>query len=125
MKFPAFAYAAPTTIEEAVDVLANDEDARCRSKIIIRNALGRHSDIFTVKAADALKLDDPALYRRMDRPAFRCVFLQGKMSPRSIVVIGVASKDPLQMALSQDNHVVPALPTYRADDSFGIWILPG
>ena len=28
MKFPAFAYAAPATVEQAVDVLAEDEDAR-------------------------------------------------------------------------------------------------
>jgi hypothetical protein len=82
-------------------------------------------DIFTVKAADALKFDDSPPLRRMDRPAVRCVFFQGKMSPRSIIVIGVASKDPFQMALSQDNHVVQAFLTYRADDSFGIGILPG
>ena len=59
-----------------------------------------------VKATNALKFDDSPLLRRMDRSAFRCVLLQGKMSPRAIIVIGVASEDVLQMALSQDDDVI-------------------
>ena len=78
-----------------------------------------------VKAADALKFEDSPLLRRMGRSAFRCVLLQRKMSPRSMIIISVASEYVLQMALSQDDHVIQALPAYRADDPLGIGILPG
>ncbi len=78
-----------------------------------------------VEATDAVELDDSALLNPLDGPAFRCVLGQRKMSPSSIIIIGVASKDAFQMALSQDDHVIQTFPTYRADDSFCIGILPG
>ncbi len=40
-----------------------------------------------------------------------------------VVVIEVSSEGPLQVPIMEHDHVVEALPTYRADDSFTIWIL--
>jgi hypothetical protein len=54
----------------------------------------------------------------------RGVLLQGQVGSGPVVVVQVPGKDAFQMALSQDNHVVEALTSYRADDSFRIGILP-
>ena len=59
-----------------------------------------------MKATDVLKFDDPPPLRQMDQSAFRCVLLQRKMRPRSMIIIRVASEYVLQMALPQDDHVI-------------------
>ncbi len=47
----------------------------CASCLIIRRPSGGHSNIFMVEAADAFERNHPPLLRRLDRPAFRCVFI--------------------------------------------------
>ena len=69
--------------------------------------------------------DDPPLFTPFDGPVFRRVLLQGKMRPRSMIIIDVASEDMLQLAFSQDDHVIQAFPTYGTDNPLGIGILPG
>ncbi len=46
------------------------------------------------------------------------------MRSGSVVIIEVRNKDPSQMPFIQDDHVVQALASDRADDSFNVRILP-
>ena len=41
-----------------------------------------------------------------------------------MIVPQVGSQDPVQMGFAQYDHVVQALPTYRADNSFAVRVLP-
>ena len=42
-----------------------------------------------------------------------------------VVVAGVAGKDPAQMGLAEDDDVIEAFPTDRADQSLRMPVLPG
>src|SRR5688500_15056793 len=46
------------------------------------------------------------------------------MWPDLVVVASVGRKDPAQMGFTEDNDVIQALPTDRADQPLGIPILP-
>ncbi len=77
-----------------------------------------------VETTNAATLDYPPLLARLDRSTVRGVLLQGQVGSGPVVVVQVPGKDAFQMALSQNNHVIEALTSYRADDSFRIGILP-
>ena len=47
------------------------------------------------------------------------------MWPGIVVVVEVILENAVQMPFVEHDHVVEALPAYRTDDSFTIWILPG
>ena len=54
----------------------------------------------------------------------RRIFPQGKMRSEFVVVAGVAGKDPAQMGLAEDDDVIEAFPTDRADQSLCMPVLP-
>jgi len=49
------------------------------------------------------------------------------MGPRSVVLIEILGQCPSEMPGAQNHKIVQfqALSSYRADQSFGVWILPG
>ena len=75
-----------------------------------------------VKAAeDRLRCDGAdALNRAMKRG----VLVQRSISPQLIIIGGLCAEDPVQVCISEHDHVVQALPADRADESFNIGILP-
>jgi transcriptional regulator with XRE-family HTH domain len=60
----------------------------------------------------------------MDRPMGRRILVQRQMRPEFVVVAGVGRKDPAQMGFAEDNDVIEAFPTDRADQSLRMPILP-
>ena len=42
-----------------------------------------------------------------------------------MIILEILGQNPLQMGFVQYDHVVQALPTYRADNPFAVWVLPG
>ena len=47
------------------------------------------------------------------------------MSPRSVVVSEIGIQGTLQMPCVEDHEMVQAVPADRADQAFGVGILPG
>ena len=54
----------------------------------------------------------------------RRILPQGQMRSEFVVVAGVADKDPAQMRLAEDDEVIEAFPTDRADQSLRMPVLP-
>ena len=46
----------------------------------------------------------------------RRVLVQGTMSPRLIIVVGICAYDSAQVRFTEYDHVVQALPADRADE---------
>jgi len=65
----------------------------------------------------------PRLYR-LNRAGDRGVLVQRQVSPRTLVVIEVGSKDSAKAGLIQNDHVIQALASDRADQSLDVSILP-
>jgi hypothetical protein len=63
--------------------------------------------------------------RRLDWTGDRRVVVQGKMSPRAVVVGDIRHEDAPQMPFVQHDDVVQAFPPDRADQPFHVGILPG
>ena len=53
------------------------------------------------------------------------VLVEREMRSGSVVVVQVASQDPPQVTLAENDDVVQAFPTDRADDPLDVRILPG
>ena len=60
----------------------------------------------------------------MDWPMDRRILGQGEVSAAPVVVLDVALKDTRQVLLAQNDDVVEALAPDRADQPFGLTILP-
>jgi hypothetical protein len=71
-----------------------------------------------------LRLDD-ARINRLDRSRLGTILLKSKMGAILVIVMHVFREYTLQMSLSEDDGVIETFSAYRADNSFGIWILPG
>lgn len=78
-----------------------------------------------VQAANSTRLNHSPLLRRVGRPSLRCVLVSGEMSPRAVVVSGIARENLPEMTLAEDNHMVQTLAADRADDALRIRVLPG
>jgi hypothetical protein len=50
---------------------------------------------------------------------------QSEMRSHMVVVGSIGLEDPAQMVLAQDHDVIQALPANRADQPFGMTVLPG
>jgi hypothetical protein len=61
----------------------------------------------------------------MDGTAERSVLGESKMGTGAIVIVGVGFKDPAQMGFAQDQDMVEAFSSDRADEPFNVSILPG
>ena len=79
--------------------------------------------ITVMQTAELRDLDDPADTR--DLPRNWTLLVEAQMGPRSVVVSEIRSQGCLEMPGVQDHEVVQTVSSYRADQAFGIRILPG
>ena len=86
-------------------------------------ALCCNAFITVMQTAKMRDLDDPTDAR--DLPSIRTLLVQPQMSPGPMVVGKIATESPLEMPRVPDNEMVQALSSDRADQAFGVWILPG
>ena len=78
-----------------------------------------------MEPTDALELDHALQLRRLRWSPLWGVFIQGEMHSGAIAVVHIAGEDPFEMALSQNDGVIQALPPNRANRTFSVRILPG
>ena len=64
------------------------------------------------------------LAKPLGRPMARRILGQGQVRPDFVVIAGICTKDPTQMALAEDDDVIEAFPTDRADQPLRMPILP-
>ena len=77
-----------------------------------------------MQASDFGNLDNPARLRPLDRPPVGCILLEGEVSSRTVIVRQVPGRDPVQVALVQNEDVIEALVPHGADEAFRKRILP-
>ena len=65
------------------------------------------------------------LAQLLDRPMARRILGQGQVRPDFVVISGICSKDPAQMALAENDDVIEAFTADRADQSLRVPVLPG
>jgi len=76
-----------------------------------------------MKTAELRDCDDPADTR--DLPREWTLLVEPQMGPGTMVVTEIRSQGSLQMLRVQDDEVVQAVSSYRADQSFDVGVLPG
>jgi len=77
-----------------------------------------------METADLRQRYDLAYAGRLDGARCRRVLSQGRVRSRTATVGEVGLQDPVQVLLTEDNDVIEALSTDRADEAFGVGILP-
>src|SRR5215831_15854964 len=82
-----------------------------------------HAFITVMQTAELRDCDDPADTR--DLPRERTLLVEPQMGPGPMVVTEIRSQGPLQMPGVQDHEMVQAVSSYRADQAFGVGVLPG
>ena len=60
----------------------------------------------------------------VDRPMGRRILAQGQMRSEFVVIAGIGSKNSTQMGVAEDDDVIEAFPTDRADQSLRMSVLP-
>ena len=76
-----------------------------------------------VKSAEDWSRDD--LAEPLDWPMVRRILFQGQMRSEFVVIARVGRKNPAQMGFAEDHEVIEAFPANRADQPFGMPVLPG
>jgi ABC transporter substrate binding protein/Transposase IS66 family len=76
-----------------------------------------------VEAAEERDRDDRA--DRLDRAVDRGVFRKSEVDTGAVVVVGVGTEDLAKMGFAQDQDMVQAFSSDRADEPFGVTVLPG
>ena len=79
--------------------------------------------ITVMETAQLRDCDDPADTR--DLPREWTLLVEPQMGPGPMVVTEIRSQGSLQMPRVQDDEMVQAVSSYRADQAFGVRILPG
>src|SRR6516162_9285475 len=79
--------------------------------------------VTVMKIAELRDCDDPADTR--DRPKEWTLLVEPPMGPGPMVVTEIRSQGSLQMSRVQDDEVVQAVSSYRADQAFDVGVLPG
>src|SRR5690348_1540552 len=76
-----------------------------------------------MKAAEVWNCDNLSNLQRLSRE--RTLLAEAQVGSRFVVVAEIRRQSSLEMPGVQDDVVVEALSSDRADESLGIWILPG
>ena len=76
-----------------------------------------------VEAAEERDRDDRA--DRLDRAVDRGVFRKSEVDTGAVVVVGVGTEDLAKMGFAQDQDMVQAFSSDRADEPFSVSVLPG
>ncbi len=90
----------------------------------VSRQLGRATLVMMVKSTDVGKFDDLTQFCRFDGARIRSVHLQRAVNPPPMVVVEVACKESLEVALIEDNEMVKALAADGADEALDVWRLP-
>jgi hypothetical protein len=80
--------------------------------------------VLMMQASDHGHLDDSTLVGARHRSRLRCVLLQGKVSPATVVVGEVVSPQVTQVRFVQDHDVVEALAAQGPNEALHVRILP-
>jgi hypothetical protein len=75
-----------------------------------------------MKAAELWNCDNLSNRQRFSRE--RTLLAESQMRSRFVIVAKLRRQGSLEMASVQDDVVVQTLPSSRADESRGVWILP-
>ena len=77
-----------------------------------------------MKTANFGYRDDLSGGRSTGRSVIWRVLLETEVRPTPMVVLNVGRQDAPEMLLVEDDHVIEALSSDRADQSLDVWILP-
>jgi len=77
-----------------------------------------------MKPANLRNRNDLALFGRFDFPFNRRVSVQGQMRSRFVIVVHVAGDNPSKVTFVENDAMIKALTTNRADESLNIRRLP-
>ena len=86
---------------------------------------GGNAFVVSLQAADVGELDHVPELGRLHGAMVRRVHLQGLVNPPPMVEVDVASQNPAQVKLVQDDDIVKALAAQRPDDPLRVGVLPG
>jgi hypothetical protein len=78
-----------------------------------------------MQAADFGNLHDLPCHGELDRPGVGRVLVQREVGTRLMVVGEVSGQDAAEVSLAEDEHVIQALASDRADEPLREGILPG
>jgi hypothetical protein len=78
-----------------------------------------------VQATNFRNWEDGAELRRLDWPSVRCIFVKREMGSCAVIVGEVRRQDAPQMPFAENNEMVQALASHRADKPLGKRVLPG
>ena len=78
-----------------------------------------------VQTTDLRNTDDAPLFGRLHRSWFGCVLVQRQVTAAVMVIVEKRLQMARQAGLVENNHVIQALATNRANDPFDIRPLPG
>src|ERR1022692_4314468 len=85
---------------------------------------GGDSFVAMVQSTNLRNFDDPSRLDWLNWTTDGRIFAQRQMSPRSLVVFEVRFQDSAQTGFIQDDHMIQALATDRADQPLDVGVLP-
>ena len=85
---------------------------------------GRLSDVAMVQAPDFGDLNDPAAFRRLNRPPVWCILIEREVSSGPVIVRDVAGQDAAQVLFTKDEDVIETLAPDGADEPLRERVLP-
>jgi len=77
-----------------------------------------------VESTDSWERNDAAILGGLHLTAPRRSLLQGLVNPVLVIIGEVSPNDPSELIFTEHDHMIETLPTNRADESLGVWILP-
>jgi hypothetical protein len=87
--------------------------------------LRRPADVAMMQATDFGNLHDPARVRELDGSEVWRIFVEREMRASPVIVRKVAGQDAAQMRFAEDQNVIQALASDRADEPLRERVLPG
>ena len=91
---------------------------------VTANSSGCATLVAMVKAADLWEGDNVAGRGWLRGPGFGTILAQREMRAASVVVLKICRQHTAQVTLIEDDNVIEAFATDRADDAFDIGVLP-
>ena len=82
------------------------------------------SDVAMVQATDFGDRNDPAAFRRLDRPPVWCILIEREVSSGPVIVRDVAGQDAAQVLFTKDEDVIETLAPEGADEPLRARVLP-
>jgi hypothetical protein len=77
-----------------------------------------------VQPTDFGSWNDRTEVRRLDRPPIWCLLVEGQVSAGAMVVRKIGGQDASQVAVTENEDMVQALASHRADEALCKGILP-